>query len=212
MKDLGVAKAALPALAVALALLLATGAKAQIPQYPTIITGFVTIDGNPAPGGKSVWALIEGTLCDTAVTANNGSYLLSVGGRAGIQLVCDNVGAIITFQVDGVAVPETTVRQPAAQVTLNLTVTTATPTPLPTVPLVQGLNVIQYRGAMLPAEQALSNCLSAVDGVFLWNTAAQAWSWWLKGAPAGVNTLLSLNPGAIVWVIASAVCNWAQPT
>lgn len=210
------ARAALLASAVMTALLLVTSANAQLPQFPTIISGFVTIDGNPAPGGKSVWALIEGTLCDTAVTASNGNYLLSVGGRAGIQLVCDNVGATITFQVDGVAVPETTVRQPAALVTLNLTVTTPTatptPTPLPAVPLVQGLNAVQYRGAALPVAQALGNCLTAVDAVFVWNAAAQAWGWWFQGAPLDVNTIATLAPGAILWLVASSACNWAPPT
>lgn len=215
MKGFGMAKSAFLALAVLAALLLLGRANAQLPALPTIVSGTVTADGVPAPAGKLVVALIDGSECGSTATAAGSSYTLQVGGRPGNPPICDQSGATISFAVDGKPAQETTTRQPGALVTLNLTVTTATPipTPAPAVAFVPGLNVVQYRSAYaLPVEQALGNCLGAVDAVFIWDATAQAWNWWIKVAPqSGVNTLTTLNPGAILWVIASAACNWMPP-
>ena len=72
-----------------------------------------------------------------------------------------------------------------------------------------GWSNVPYLGPSLMVDQALANCLSSVDAVFMWSAGLQAYSWWFKGAPAA-STLASLSGGVAVWVDASAPCNWMQ--
>src|SRR3990172_4793499 len=83
--------------------------------------------------------------------------------------------------------------------------------PVPSVSLQPGWNSVVYGGATLPLEQALSNCLPSVDAVFMWDPGRQAYRWWFKGAPAGINTLSGLGSGAVLMVRAVAACSWVQP-
>ena len=73
-----------------------------------------------------------------------------------------------------------------------------------------GWNQVPYNGATRVVDQALGNCLQSVSAVFLLNPATQSYSWWFKGASVGVNTLTSLSPGQILWVLATASCAWQQ--
>lgn len=136
---------ALAALASALFWWSAAGARAQQPPaLPTIVTGSVTISGQPAPVGTLVMALMEGNNCGDARVRPDNIYVLQVGGRPGNPAPCDQLGANIQFVVadpaiatgQGLAATGSTVReQGALKQGVNLAAAgqpQSIPTPLPT--------------------------------------------------------------------------------
>ncbi len=92
----------------------------------------------------------------------------------------------------------------------NPTPRTANSTPS-TVNLVPGWNFTPYNGNGGPVDDALSNCLSAVDAVFNWDSANQRYKWWFKNSPPAVNNLTAVNRGDVLLLQANKECNWAQP-
>lgn len=77
---------------------------------------------------------------------------------------------------------------------------TPTATPPPTLPLLPGANLLTWPGASQPAARAAAPGLLVV--IYSWDPAIQAWSRYVPGAPAYVNTLSILEQGKVYWFIA----------
>ncbi len=93
------------------------------PPLPCSFFGNVTVDGDPAPVGTVVTALIGGSECGSLTTIESGRYggdeawdqkLLVEAGEA-------DVGQTITFRVNGAPARETATYTPGAIQNLNLT-------------------------------------------------------------------------------------------
>lgn len=100
---------------------------------PMLVLGSVTLNGRPAPDGTEILAFVLGTVCGRT-QAVGGRYSMGVLS-ASTTPGCGVLGAPITFTVGGIPADQTTIFQPGATVTLNLTAgqpATATPTPTPT--------------------------------------------------------------------------------
>lgn len=114
-------------------LILGTGAVGPVaaddspPKLPLSVYGEVTIDGEPAPAGTEIVALIDGDERGEIVTTEDGVYGGSAMGDE--KLVVDghesDDGAAVTFLVDGTEADETVTWEPGADTEVTLTVDTA---------------------------------------------------------------------------------------
>lgn len=106
-------------------------AEDSVPLLPDEFRGSVTINGNPAPVGTVLTALINEEVRGTVTTTETGMYgglelddrRLIVTGYNG------EVGTTITFRVGGHTAKETAIFRPGETQRLDLSVTYTTPTP-----------------------------------------------------------------------------------
>lgn len=79
------------------------------PEVPASFHGTVTVDGEPAPEGTEVVAVVDGQTVDTTTVGSNGTY--GDPGTLGEKLVVDesvaDEGTVVAFRVDGVRAEET---------------------------------------------------------------------------------------------------------
>lgn len=89
-------------------------------QPPTVISGSITIDGEAAPAGTVVRAVIDG--------AGRAQYTVSEGGEYALVLTVDatDTGKSVLFLVDGIQAPQTVVVPdlPSGPIQLDLLITT----------------------------------------------------------------------------------------
>ncbi|KAF1078713.1 hypothetical protein MKMG_00368 [Methanogenium sp. MK-MG] len=106
-------------------------AEDSLPLLPDEFRGSVTINGNPAPAGTVLTALINGEVRGTLTTTETGSYGgLELEDRRLIVTGYDGeVGATITFTVGGHTAKETATFSPGETQRLNLSATYTPPSP-----------------------------------------------------------------------------------
>ncbi|MCM2467019.1 hypothetical protein [Methanoculleus oceani] len=95
------------------------------PVFPQEFYGGVTIGGSPAPAGTVITATIGETECGSIQTVESGKYGdpdRRLGGRLIVTGTADQVGETITFSVNGVAAPQTSVFTSEAITALDLSV------------------------------------------------------------------------------------------
>ncbi len=95
------------------------------PVFPQEFYGGVTIGGSPAPAGTVITATIGETECGSIQTLESGKYGdpdRRLGGRLIVTATADQVGETITFSVNGVAAPQTSVFTSEAITALDLSV------------------------------------------------------------------------------------------
>lgn len=148
-------------------LLGASMARAQTP--PTRTFGSVTIDGQPAPLGTKIEALIFDKVCGENVVRRLNDeipvgFVVDVAS-AGQTPGCGNDGDTIIFRVGGVQANETSEFQTGNFFRINLTAAgqAATPTPGPTPPPF-GSATPTPRGAATPAATAAPGTPTAAAG------------------------------------------------
>lgn len=105
-------------LAALTALLIALSVAAQ--QPPNRFYGSVTLNGVTPPAGTPVTALIAGRQCGVGEVRDDGRYVVDVQDEAS-QAGCGTEGAIVTFQVGGVAAGQSGVYRRGAFTELHLT-------------------------------------------------------------------------------------------
>lgn len=113
---------------VLIALTPAGAADAQTP--PTRLFGALTIDGNPAPAGTVVKAIVNGMECNTSTTTNDGRYVLDVHSAATLA-GCGADNDMITILVNDVPADQTATFATGAFVALDLNASSAGATPPP---------------------------------------------------------------------------------
>ena len=96
---------------------------------------------------------------------------------------------------------------------VTVTLVHAAPTPEPSAELATaqleaalttgGGAFVRWRGAETPVAETVRGLSRRVTAVYRWDAPAQAWRSWFPGASGiGVNTLATLQPGAIYFVFA----------
>lgn len=92
---------------------------------PQVFIGAVTINGQPAPQGTEIAALIDGVSVATAEVNDQGNYSITVSDQ--------NVGATVTFTINGQPAGQTGTIEVGGLANLALSLSAATtPTPEPT--------------------------------------------------------------------------------
>ena len=89
------------------------------PGIPMIVSGTVTLNGNPSPDGYNITAWDNGAVVGSTLTSG-GNYSVSVCGVAG--QMC-NQGDTISFQLDQLTTSQTTTLNRGFPATLNLAFT-----------------------------------------------------------------------------------------
>ncbi|MFA7199505.1 MAG: hypothetical protein WC093_09445, partial [Methanoculleus sp.] len=95
------------------------------PVLPHVFYGGATIAGSPAPAGTVITATIGGVECGSVQTVDAGQYGSpdeSLGNRLVFVAAADQVGATITFSINGKAAPETATFTSGAVTALDLSV------------------------------------------------------------------------------------------
>ena len=113
---------------IAFALILATGVGATTVQAqavpPARFHGTAMMNGQPAPVGTVVQALVGGVVCGTGTVSADGSYRVDVTAAVS-QPGCGINGAPVTFTVGGLRARETGTFQSGMFIPLNLSAATA---------------------------------------------------------------------------------------
>ena len=94
---------------------------------PHVFVGSATIDGQPAPAGTVVAALVGGSEVASVIVDATGTYR---------NLQIPTAGVLVTFTIDGFPAAETATTQTGGATVLDLTATRAAPTntPVPATP------------------------------------------------------------------------------
>lgn len=104
------------------------------PALPAEFYGNLRINGDPAPAGTVISALIAGETRGTLMTGGAGKY----GGpgtfdpRLIVQGQEEEIGQTVRFLINGNAADQNAIFQPGKSQRLDLSVTLPTPTPTPT--------------------------------------------------------------------------------
>lgn len=114
------------------------GSVAAQPSIPATYFGSVTVNGEPAPTGAEIRALVNGNDCTQAAPGERPAirqgeataYVIAVVHESQRQ-GCATAGAIVSFTVDGVLANETAEWEPGPK-QVDLTVGEGEPVPLPT--------------------------------------------------------------------------------
>ena len=78
--------------------------------------------------------------------------------------------------------------------------------------LLPGFNLVTWTGPdATPVADAVAGLGDALDAVFAWDQAAQAFLRYGPTAPAFLNTLDTLDYGQGIWVLVNRAVDWAQP-
>ena len=100
------------------------------PTPPSRFVGSVLINGEQAPTGTTVLAQIGGVVCGSGAINTAGKYVLDIDASES----CGTLGAVITFQVNGVQVKESGTWKNDQLSILDLTVTTSQDVVVPLAP------------------------------------------------------------------------------
>ena len=80
-----------------------------------------------------------------------------------------------------------------------------------TVPLVAGWNLVGWTAGSTPAIDAIAPIADAVETLFVYDAAAQAFRAFSPDRPAFLNTIGDIGTGDGVWILANRSTNWEQP-